>query len=448
MPETRIAVLVTAAGRSERFGSVKKEFVRVEGRSVLDLAVSAFLSLPGLAALAVTSPPERESETLAALSADTKAALERLGPGRFLLVAGGGTRRDSVRLGLEALAGALDIEPGAASEAAPGAAPEAALRAAPEAIVLVHDGARPWASERLALRVARATTEHGAVVPLVPLVDTPKQTGPDGTILGHPRRDSIGAAQTPQGFLFGPLLAAHRRAAAEDRAAAEGRAPVREYTDDAELWAAYVGPVDSIEGELGNKKITVAGDLPGGVDEAGSGGGAVAAAPFRIGQGWDIHRLVPGRPLVLGGRTIPSDLGEDGHSDGDVLLHAVIDALLGAVALGDIGQHFPPSDEAWRGADSRDLAARAAALVRSTGWEPVNVDCTVVLERPRLGPYRDAMRESIAAALGIDAAAVSVKAKTKEGLDAVGEGRAVEAQAIVLVAPRRSSVAERVKIPE
>jgi 2-C-methyl-D-erythritol 2,4-cyclodiphosphate synthase len=133
---------------------------------------------------------------------------------------------------------------------------------------------------------------------------------------------------------------------------------------------------------------------------------------------------------MLGGIDIPSELGEEAHSDGDVLLHAIIDAVLGAAALGDIGTHFPPSDEAWRGADSKDLARRAASLARGAGWEIGNLDCTVVLERPRLGPFKDAMRESIAGCLGVPESAVSVKAKTSEGVDAAGEGRAVEAMAV------------------
>ena len=139
---------------------------------------------------------------------------------------------------------------------------------------------------------------------------------------------------------------------------------------------------------------------------------------------------------MLGGIEVPSGLGEEAHSDGDVLLHAIIDALLGAAALGDIGSHFPPSDRRWKDADSRDLAAAAAALVREAGYEPVNLDCTVVLERPRLGPWKEAMCDSIARVLGMEAKTVSVKAKTSEGVDAVGEGRAVEAYAAVILSAR------------
>jgi 2-C-methyl-D-erythritol 4-phosphate cytidylyltransferase / 2-C-methyl-D-erythritol 2,4-cyclodiphosphate synthase len=414
MPEStaKIVVLVTAAGSSSRFGAGKKELASLGGSSVLDRALSPFLGLAGLEALVLTAPPGREAELRAALAPGTLASLAALGSGRFAIVPGGATRRDSVRLGLEKLS---DILGG--------------LPPAEDAIVLVHDGARPWASAQLASRVAAAAAARGAALPLAPLVDTPKELGAgqsvdsEGLVLRHPPRASIGGAQTPQGFRLGPLLEAHRRAAAE----------AFDCTDDAELWDHYVGPVASVPGEAANRKITYSSDLAPG--EAASPPGA-PALPFRVGQGWDLHRLVPGRRLLLGGIEVPSELGEEAHSDGDVLLHALIDALLGAAALGDIGTHFPPSDEGWRGADSRDLARRAAALVRGSGWEPGNLDCTIVLERPKLGPYKEAIRSSIADCLGISANAVSVKAKTKEGVDAAGEGRAVEAYAIVSLLPR------------
>jgi 2-C-methyl-D-erythritol 4-phosphate cytidylyltransferase / 2-C-methyl-D-erythritol 2,4-cyclodiphosphate synthase len=407
----RTAAVITAAGSSRRFGGgEKKELVRMGGRSVLDLALSSIIALPSLEALVVTAPASREAELRASLSPDTVAALERLGPGRFAVVAGGETRRDSVRLGLEAVAAMI-----ARGAAAPAPSAEADAASSGGLVVLVHDGARPWATPELARRIAATTAEKGACVPIVPLVDTPKELGPDGLVTRHPSRASFGGVQTPQGFLLGPLLEAHRRAAADGI----------ECTDDAELWDRYVGPVSWVAGDPANRKVTVRSDLAADV--------APGAAAFRIGQGWDLHRLVPARRLMLGGIEVPSELGEDAHSDGDVLLHAIIDALLGAAALGDIGTHFPPSDPLWKDADSRGLARRAAALVRDAGWEIGNLDCTVVLERPRLGPHRDAIRDSIAACLGVDRRALSFKAKTSEGVDAAGEGRAVEAQAIALL---------------
>jgi 2-C-methyl-D-erythritol 4-phosphate cytidylyltransferase/2-C-methyl-D-erythritol 2,4-cyclodiphosphate synthase len=389
----RLAALVAAAGRSERFGGRKKEFELVGGRSVLDRSISPLLGLENLEVLALTFPQGRVDELLSSLSPGTKAALGD----RLLLVEGGTTRRESVLRGLEAIAKAL----GSADAA--------------DVVVLIHDGARPWASVALAERVAVSAAEKGACIPVTSLVDTPKEIGEGGNVESHPRRSSFVNAQTPQGFRLTSILEAHRRAAAEGY----------ECTDDAELYDRYIGPVATTPGEEANRKITFPEDLP-----------AARGPAFRVGLGWDIHRLVAGRKLLLGGVEIPFELGEEGHSDGDALLHAVIDALLGAAALGDIGMHFPPSDETWRGADSRGLAARAVALVREAGWEPGNLDCTVVLERPRLWPYREAMRESIAACLGLDPALVSVKAKTKEGLDAAGEGLAVEAQAIAILFPR------------
>jgi len=153
----------------------------------------------------------------------------------------------------------------------------------------------------------------------------------------------------------------------------------------------------------------------------------------RIGHGWDVHRLVAGRPLVLGGVDLPSDRGEDGFSDGDALLHALIDALLGACALGDIGQHFPPGSERWRGISSRVMLAKTRELLAAAGFRPVNADCTVALERPRILPHVPRIRRTIAEDLGIPVEAVSVKGKTGEGLGPVGEGLAVEAWAVALV---------------
>lgn len=412
-----VAVLITAAGRGERFGA-KKETAELSGRTVLDRSVSAFIGLPGLSALVITAPLGSETSLREALAADTLSDLEtRLGD-RFAVVPGGATRRDSVRLGLEALARALAPADAAAGTGAP--LPEA-LR---DMVVLVHDGARPWLSHDLAERVASAAARAGACVPVTGLLETPKEISPDGLVVRHPPRSTLANAQTPQGFRLGPLLDAHRRAEAEGVDA----------TDDAELWARYVGPVAWTEGERANRKITFREDLGfrpvAGTPESASG--AADAEPFRVGEGWDIHRLVPGRRLMLGGVEVPSDLGEDGWSDGDVLLHAVIDALLGSAALGDIGFRFPPGAPEWKDADSRDLTRQARDLVLRAGWRPVNLDCTVVLERPKLAPYRDAIRAVLAELLDMDAEAVSFKAKTMEGLGPVGEGRAVEARAVLL----------------
>lgn len=426
----RIAVVVTAAGSSARFGSGKKELASIGERSVLEAAISPFLQLQSLEAIVVTAPAGRESELRSALSAACLSSLAALGHGRFAIVAGGPSRRDSVRLGLEALAAMLALPAGGSPAASPASPRDEGLD---DFVVLVHDGARPWASPELAARTAAAAAEKGAAVPVIPLVDTPKKLDPDGTVLGHPSRSSLGSAQTPQGFRLGGLLAAHRRAAEEKV----------DCTDDAELWDRYEGPVAWVAGETGNRKVTYARDLEGSGErraERSEAGGRAGAAPaaeprpaLRVGQGWDLHRLVPGRRLMLGGVEVPSTKGEEAHSDGDVLLHAVIDALFGAAALGDIGTHFPPSDAKWKDADSKELAREAASLVREAGWAIINLDCTVILESPKLGPHKEAIRESLASCLGIAPSLVSVKAKTKEGVDATGEGRAIEASAVVLL---------------
>ncbi len=427
-----VAVLITAAGRGVRFGG-KKETEDLAGRAVLDRAISAFSRLSGLTALVITAPEGFELSIRGALASHTLSSLEsRLGD-RFVITPGGATRRDSVRLGLEALARAL--APSETTDGSPAALPESVQ----DMVVLVHDGARPWLSQDLAERVASVASRVGACVPVTGLVETPKEISPDGLVLRHPPRSTLANAQTPQGFRLGPLLEAHRKAEMERVDA----------TDDAELWARYVGPVAWTEGERNNRKITFREDLqfrPGDPEEddlgsflpgpvAGIRPGSLAGSgtpSFRVGEGWDVHRLGPGRRLVLGGVEIPSELGEEGWSDGDVLLHAVIDALLGSAALGDIGLHFPPGAPEWKDADSRELTRRARGLVLRAGWRPVNLDCTVVLERPKLAPFRDAIRTSLAELLDMDAEAVSFKAKTMEGLGPVGEGRAVEARVVLL----------------
>jgi 2-C-methyl-D-erythritol 4-phosphate cytidylyltransferase/2-C-methyl-D-erythritol 2,4-cyclodiphosphate synthase len=229
-------------------------------------------------------------------------------------------------------------------------------------------------------------------------------------------RESIFLAQTPQAFhrsVLAGALALHVDA-----------------TDEAAL-AEHAGhPVRVVEGQASNIKITTPDDLV--IAEAIARGGKPARTG-RAGTGYDLHRLVAGRALVLGGVTIPADRGALGHSDADVICHAITDAILGAVCLGDIGQHFPDSDARWEGASSLDLLSRATALIVQEGYEVGNVDATVILEKPRLRPYIDAMRRAVAGALGVDLTRVSIKAKTNEGVDAVGRGEAVAAHAVALL---------------
>lgn len=391
-------LLLTAAGSSSRFAEGKKEFRDLGGKTVLRRSLDPFLALPGLEEIVVTHPKGRENETRESLGVDD---LTPSGTPLFPtigFVEGGETRQESVRKGLEHLGSRGDGK---------------------DAIVLVHDGARPWASPELVSSVLHGALSEGACVPLVDLADTPKIIGQDSVILDHPSRSKVKAAQTPQGFRLQELLKAHRTASEEGWAC----------TDDSSLWHRYVGPVHFVPGAQSNRKITYREDLmPLEPERAAS-----AAVERRIGEGWDIHPLTEGRALLLGGLKIDFPKGEAGHSDGDVLWHCVMDALLGAAGLGDIGFHFPPSEAEWKDADSSGLARHAAALVRGKGWEIENIDATVVIERPRLSSYKEAIRENMARVLGVDPGRISIKAKTYEGFGEVGQGRAVQARAVALL---------------
>ena len=395
----RVFLLLTSAGSSARFGDGKKEFVKIEGKTVLDHALNAFLVAQSLDAVVITHPREMRNDTEIALSDEVAQRARSLPLGLFFCE-GGETRQESVYNGLcvlEELTTRAQVD-------------------AENAIVLIHDAARPWISAQTIRDVVQSVRRHGACVPLCDLADTPKVVAEPPFVAGHPPRDSIKAAQTPQGFALGALLRANRAARADGRL----------FTDDAALWASYVGPVAFVHGDRKNRKITYREDLPEGSHSA-------SPTLWRIGQGLDIHRLVSGRPLILGGVHIDWPYGELGHSDGDVLLHALIDAMLGACALGDIGTYFPPDNPEWQDADSSLLARKAAELLRQQGWRILNLDSTVILEKPKLAPYRDLIRKNLADIFGLKLESVSFKAKTKEGLDAVGRGEAVEAQAVVMV---------------
>ena len=392
-----VFLLLTAAGSSSRFGKSKKELLRIEGKTVLQTALVPFLAIPDLLGVLVTYPEALLAEFREAFDAAVLERLEKLPCGlRFL--PGGSSRQASVALGLEGLL----------AEARAASLPLETL------VVLIHDAARPWIDAATVNAVLETTRRTGACLPLCDLPDTPKLVDPSGFVSAHPERSGIKAAQTPQGFALLPLAAAHARAAEESWVC----------TDDTALWDRYIGPVAYVRGDRKNRKITYPEDL---------GMSLSLNSALRIGEGWDIHPLVPGRRLLLAGCQIPHDRGESGHSDGDVLWHAIIDALLGAVALGDIGTHFPPSDPAWKDADSSALARTVAQKIKAENWTILNLDCTVILERPAVKPYREAIVASIAATLDIDAGRISVKAKTMEGFGAVGSGDAVEAGAVVLI---------------
>jgi 2-C-methyl-D-erythritol 4-phosphate cytidylyltransferase/2-C-methyl-D-erythritol 2,4-cyclodiphosphate synthase len=376
------AALIVAAGRGERFGSgTPKQYADLSGVPVLRRAVGAFLGHPEIDQVRVVIDP-----THAGLYAAAILGLDLPPP-----ASGGGTRQESTRLGLEALA------------------------ADRPQLVLIHDAARPLVSRSVINRVLRALDRDDAALPVLPVVDTLKLVE-DGLLAGERPRDRLARAQTPQGFRFATILEAHRYQA--------GAA----MTDDTALVSALGVPVRAVAGEERNLKITTPEDMEEAERRLAQG------RRWRTGSGFDVHRLVPGRRLVLGGLDIPHEFGLDGHSDADVVLHAITDALLGSIAAGDIGMHFPPSDPQWAGASSDRFLAHARDLVRAAGGAIEHVDVTILCERPKIGPHRDAMRACIAGILGLGVDQVSVKATTTERLGFTGRGEGIAAQAIATVA--------------
>ena len=358
-----------------------KQYLPLGGSSVLRHAMAAFAGHPRISGVLVAIRPEDRG-----LFDRAVAGLRVLPP-----VAGGETRQDSVRLGLEALA-----------------------EYCPER-VLIHDGARPFPDSRLIDRVVDGLDRAPAAIPCLALRDTIKRVE-DGMIRATVERAALWRAQTPQGFRFDAILAAHRAAA--------GQA----LTDDAAVAeAAGLLPL-AIEGSEDNFKITTPEDLA-----AAERLIAARLGDVRVGQGFDVHPFGPGDHVWICGVEIPHSAGLVGHSDADIGLHALTDAVLGAIGAGDIGMHFPPGDPRWRGAASDQFLRRAAELVAAQGGIVAAVDLTIVCERPRIGPYRQAMVERVAAILGIAPGRVSVKGTTTERLGFTGRGEGIAAQAVATI---------------
>ncbi|MCI7546148.1 MAG: 2-C-methyl-D-erythritol 2,4-cyclodiphosphate synthase [Treponema porcinum] len=382
------AVIIAAAGSSTRMGgTVKKEYLPLKNGTVLSECAKVFLSTLSVKYVVITVPCGGSGEAQKALFADD-ALKPLLRTVNLSFVEGGSTRQKSILNALEFLA-ETDCPPD---------------------IVLIHDGARPFVTGEIILRTAEAAAEFGAAVPGIPPVDTQKTVGEDGFISVHLRRASMTAVQTPQGFLFPKLLEAHRKAAGDDV----------EYTDDTEIWDKYEGKVKVVEGNACNKKITYAHDYSARTDTGKDG------MILRTGLGYDLHRLTAGRKLVIGGIDIPFEKGEDGHSDGDALLHAITDALLGASGLGDIGSFFPPEEAQWKDADSSVLLQTVWKKIQAEGWKLNNLDCVIKLEKPKFLPYRNQVISSVAETLGVSTEQVFVKAKTGEKLGSVGNGEVIE----------------------
>ena len=390
---TRVGAILVAGGASTRMGGGTPKQFQLLG--IEPVFVHALECLVPCADEIVVVAPADAVETARGLLRDSGVCGEK--PVR--IVAGGARRQDSVASGLAALS--PDVE-----------------------IVLIHDAARPFVTEDLARRVLAATEESGAAIPVVPVPDTVKRVQED-EVVATLDRSVLGLVQTPQGF---------RRRVLADALAGLGDIEV---TDDAQAVELAGGRVAVVTGEPGNVKITTAEDLEAARLRVASGAGLDAQA--RAGIGCDWHRLVPGRRLVLCGVEIPFEKGLDGHSDADVATHAVCDALLGAVAAGDIGQHFPPGDPKYKDISSLVLLERVVEIVRARGFAVRSVDVTIVAEAPRLLPHVDAMRKTLARVLGVPVDAVSVKATTTEGMGPEGEGQAMSAKAVGVVGRISSS---------
>ncbi len=378
--------LIVAAGRGTRFGGERpKQYLTLAGHPVLRYSLAAFAGHPEISAVrAVIHPDDRDSYDEAAQG------LDLLDP-----VPGGASRQDSARLGLESL--------------------EAA---APDK-VLIHDGARPFVPEALISRVVSTLEQAPGALPALPVTDTLKR-GSEGLVGETVPRAGLWRAQTPQGFRYQAILEAHRAVAAAGGA---------DYTDDAAIAEQAGLAVQLVEGAGENLKVTTPEDL----EQAAR---RLAGRPeeLRTGFGFDVHRFGPGDRVWLCGVAVPHDASLLGHSDADVGLHALTDALLGALAAGDIGDHFPPSDPRWAGAASDQFLAHAGGLVAARGGRIVNCDVTLICERPKVGPHRAAMVARVAAILGLEPERVSVKATTTEQLGFTGRREGIAAQATATVA--------------
>lgn len=390
-PGVRAAAVVPAAGRGERLGGpTPKSLVLLGGRPLVQYALTILQSVPEIEAIAVAVPPDAVT-TIRGLA--TSAGLSKV----IAVVPGGADRQASVAAGLKAL------PPG------------------PE-VVLVHDGARPFLPRQLASEVIAAAALDGSATAALPVSETIKR-GEGGWVRATLDRTSLHRIQTPQGFRRPLLEQAHAMA---ERDGVRG-------TDDAVLVERLGSPVRLVPGDPVNFKVTVPEDLA--LAEAVLSRQHDATRAPRVGIGFDCHRFAPGRPLVLGGVDVPHALGLLGHSDADVIAHAVMDAVLGAAGCGDIGHHFPPTNPAYRGANSMVLLGRVRDLVAERGWRPVHVDVVVMAEAPRLAPHVPAMRAAMAEALRLPVESVNVKATTAEGMGAIGREEGIAAHAVASLTP-------------
>lgn len=366
------AAVVVAAGQGLRAGQrLPKQFAAWRGKPVVRHSVEALLAA-GARPLIVAIPHNADEMAAEALSGlDVR------------LVTGGATRQQSVAIALEAIESAD--------------------------CVLIHDAARPILPKPVIERLLAAVADYPGAIPVLPVVDS-IAVEREGLMVDSADRSVLRRVQTPQAFRFPDILAAHR----VWRGASDAG-------DDAQVLRAAGGTVALVEGDEALRKLTFAGDF------------VTDPLPVRIGTGFDVHRLAKGEELWLCGVRIEHELGLVGHSDADVGIHALVDALLGAIGAGDIGQHFPPSDPQWKGATSSRFLEHAVHLVHEAGYRVGNLDVTLICETPKIGPHREAMRSVIATLAGIDADAVNVKATTTEALGFAGRGEGIAAQAVATV---------------
>ncbi len=394
MPETNHAIVV-AAGRGSRAGAgLPKQFRSLAGRPIVSRTLESFLARPDIASVLPVIHQDDQP-----IYSEACRTLERAHPGKLLPpVFGGATRQASVRAGLEALAQRL----GRTSD-----------------VILIHDGARPFASSALIERAIASARRHGAAVPGCPMFDTVKQISDDGRVVGTPDRGGLRAVQTPQAFALDLIVDAHRSAAAAGR---------HDLTDDAAV-AEFAGhDVFVFEGEAGNTKITTSDDL-----RSAEARLLATLLDIRTGQGFDVHSFTEGDHVWLGGVRVPHSHALTGHSDADVVLHALTDAILGAIGDGDIGTHFPPSEMRWKGASSDIFLRHAVECVRRLGGLVAHLNATLVCEAPKVGPHRDDMRARIAEIAGLTIDRVAVTATTSERLGFTGRREGIAAWGLATV---------------
>lgn len=373
-PFPSVTAILVAAGASRRMGFDKLSYHLQDGRTVLQTSCDALAAHPAVSQVVLVAGANRTAcEEIAGACSKP-----------CIVVEGGQTRADSVRSGLAVAQGEL---------------------------VAVHDAARPFVSEELITEVLRVAARTGAAAPAVPVKDTIKVADAEGVVCMTPDRATLYAVQTPQCFSRSMYMQALDKVTAEQ---------AQLVTDDCSLFELAGYPVTLTQGSYENYKITTKEDLQ-------------KEKTMRIGHGYDVHRLVEGRKLILGGVEIPYEKGLLGHSDADVLLHAVMDAVLGAAALGDIGKHFPDTDPAYKGADSLELTRAVAQLIQAEGYRVGNIDATILCQAPKLAPHIQTMRQNIAEAFGLAVDAVSVKATTEEHLGFTGKGEGIAVHAVTLL---------------